>query len=211
MKVREALKYLEENAKKRNFNQSIELIINLRGLDLKKPENRIKEDILLPAPLSKPKKIAVIGDMLAQKYKDVVDLAINEAMLNEFINDKKKFKKAIKKIDYILAEPQLMVKISKEFARILGPRGKMPRPVPPNVNAEEMIKKLRNTLRVQLRDTPLIQLVIGYEDMKEEDILKNYDAVLNAILKKLPNGIQNIRSIYVKKTMSHPVQVDIKG
>ncbi len=210
MRAREALKYLDENSKKRNFTQSIELIINLRDLDLKRPDNRIKEEILLPAPLSKPRKVGVIGTLLTQKYKDIADVSITEEMLNEFINDKKKFKKIIKKVDHLLAEPQLMVKITKEFGKMLGTRGKIPRPVPPNVDAKEMIKKLKNTIKINVRDVPIIQVVIGYEDMKEEDILKNYDAVLNAVLKKLPNGIQNIRSVYIKKTMSVPIRVDIK-
>ncbi len=210
MKVQEALKYLEENSKKRNFVQSIELIINLKGLDLKKPENRIKEEIYLPAKLTKPRKVGVIGTMLSQKYKDVADLTITEEQLNEYINDKKKFKKIVKQVDYFLAEPQLMVKITKEFGKMMGSRGKIPKPLPPNADAKPLIEKLKNTVRVNVRDNPLIQVIIGYEDMKEEDILKNYDAVLNTVLKKLPNGLQNIRSVYIKKTMSPVIQVDLK-
>ncbi len=210
MKVQEALKYLEENSKKRNFIQSVELIINLKGLDLKKPENRIKEEIYLPAKLTKPRKVGVIGTILSQKYKDVADLTITEEQLNEYINDKKKFKKMVKQVDYFLAEPQLMVKITKEFGKMMGGRGKIPKPLPPNTDAKPLIEKLKNTVRINVKDNPLIQVVIGYEDMKEDDVLKNYDTVLNTVLKKLPNGLQNIRSVYIKKTMSPVIQVDLK-
>ncbi len=213
MKIEEALKYLQQNSKKRNFNQAIDIIINIRGVNLKQPENRFTEEVLLPARLSKPKKVMVIGDVIATKAKALADVVLTKDELMQYTGDKenkKKFKKLIKKVDYLIAEAPLMVIIGKEFGRILGSRGKMPKPLPPNADPKPLIERLRNTVRVRLRDIPLIQTVIGYEDMDVKDIVKNYDAVVNAILKKLPNGHQNIRSVYVKKTMSSPVKVDIK-
>ncbi len=213
MKIEEALKYLQQNSKKRNFTQAIDLIINIRGVNLKQPENRFTEEVLLPAKLSKPKKVMVIGDVIATKAKTLADVVLTKDELMQYTGDKenkKKFKKLIKKVDYLIAEAPLMVTIGKEFGRILGSRGKMPKPLPPNADPKPLIERLRNTVRVKLRDIPLIQTVIGYEDMDVKDVVKNYEAVINAVLKKLPNGYQNIRSVYVKKTMSSPVKVDIK-
>lgn len=213
MKIEEALKYLQQNSKKRNFTQAIDLIINIRGVNLKQPENRFTEEVLLPAKLSKPKKVMVIGDVIATKAKTLADIVLTKDELMQYTGDKenkKKFKKLIKKVDYLIAEAPLMVTIGKEFGRILGSRGKMPKPLPPNADPKPLIDRLRNTVRVKLRDVPLIQTVIGYEDMDVKDVVKNYEAVINAVLKKLPNGYQNIRSVYVKKTMSSPVKVDIK-
>jgi len=213
MKIEKALKYLQENSKKRNFNQAIDLIINIKGVNLKQPENRFTEEVMLPAKLSKPKKVMVIGDVLASKAKGIADIVMTKDELIQYTGDKenkKKFKKLVKKVDYLVAEAPLMVTIGKEFGRILGSRGKMPKPLPPNADPKPLIERLRNTARVKLKDVPLIQAVIGYEDMNIKEVVKNYDAVIATVLKKLPNGHQNIRSVYVKKTMSTPVKVDLK-
>ncbi|NPA38378.1 MAG: 50S ribosomal protein L1, partial [Candidatus Nanohaloarchaeota archaeon] len=185
MKIQEAIKYLQENSKKRNFNQAIDLIVNIKGVNLKQPENRFVEEVYLPAKLSKPRKVMVIGDVIASKAKGIADVVLTKDELMQYTGDKenkKKFKKLIKNVDYLIAEAPLMVIIGKEFGRILGSRGKMPKPLPPNADPKPIIERLKNTVRVKLKDVPLIQTVIGYEDMKTEDIVKNYDAVMSTIV-----------------------------
>ena len=208
MKVKDAIEYLEKNSKKRNFKQAIELIVNVKGIDLKIPENRFNEEIQLPSPLSKPKRVGVIGNVLASKAEKA-DLKITEKELDELAKDKRKFKKLIKNVDYLIAEAPLMMKIGKEFGKILGPKGKMPKPLPPNADPNPLIERLKNVVVVRLRESPVIQTIAGYEDMSPEDIEKNVNTIISAILKHLPQGRQNIRSVYLKKTMSPPVEIEV--
>jgi large subunit ribosomal protein L1 len=56
-----ALGELRKNLTKRKFSQSIDLVVKLREIDLKRPENRINETITLPNPPEKPVKICVIA------------------------------------------------------------------------------------------------------------------------------------------------------
>jgi len=64
MTILEQIKNLKENSKKRNFNQTYDLIINLKDLDLKKAENKIDEIIILPKKLNKEKKITIFTDSI---------------------------------------------------------------------------------------------------------------------------------------------------
>lgn len=207
MNVKEAIKHLNENSKERKFTQAYELIVNIKNVDLKNPENRFSDEIILEN-LSKQRKVGVIGSILSKKAENA-DLIIDEKSLNEYVSDKKAFKKAISKVDYLIAEAPLMMKIGKEFGRILGPKGKMPKPLPPNADPKPIIDRLKKTVVLKLRETPVIQVLVGYEDMSPQDIENNISLVFNSILKHLPQNRQNIRSIYLKKTMSKPVKLKL--
>ena len=201
--ISKILKNLKENEKKRNFTQSVDLAINLKGIDLKKVDNRFKEDIVLPKGRNNPAKICVIGSELASKTKDIASLALSEAEMDKYKNNKNAIKKLVKDTDFFIAEPQLMANIGKNFGKFLSPAGKMPRPMPPQADPTGMIQKLKNTVVVKVSDkTPVIHCQIGNEKMKEEDLEENAKTVINIIKSKLPAHQQNIKSIYIKFTMS---------
>ena len=63
-----AVKEARSLAKPRNFTQSVDLVVNLKELDLTRPENRLKQQVVLPHGRGKEPKIAVIakGDLAAQ-------------------------------------------------------------------------------------------------------------------------------------------------
>ena len=60
--VLEAVKEAKEQSKPRNFTQSVDMIVNIRDLDVKKPENRFNEEVTLPNGRGKEVKIGVIAD-----------------------------------------------------------------------------------------------------------------------------------------------------
>ena len=60
-KILNAVKEARTLAKPRNFTQSVDLIVNLKELDLTRPENRLKEQIVLPSGRGKDVAIAVIA------------------------------------------------------------------------------------------------------------------------------------------------------
>jgi len=203
-KIQEARK----RAKPRRFKQSFDLIINLRGVDLTKPENRFSIELLLPAGRGKEQKVAVFADSLVGQAKSSADLVIQKPEIEKLAKDKKKLKKIANEYDWFLAEAPLMPLIGKTWGQVLGPRGKMPKPVPPNVQLKPLIDNLKNSVRLVLKTTPVIMVPVGTEDMQDEAIQKNIEAVLAAVKEKLPKGKQNLRSVYLKLTMGEVVRLD---
>ncbi len=198
----------EKNNKKRKFVQSVELIINLKDIDLSKPENRIDEEIELPKGRGKDAKIAVFATgELALKAKEIADKVIMPDEIKELAEDKKKAKSIAEEYDLFIAEASLMPLIGKSLGKILAPRGKMPKPVPHEINISEVVGKLRRSIKIRSKDKPFIHCMVGKENMTVEDIVENIEAVLHRVEGKLERGKMNIASAHVKTTMGLPVRV----
>ncbi|MGE0015481.1 MAG: 50S ribosomal protein L1 [Candidatus Methanomethylophilaceae archaeon] len=191
-----------ESAKKRNFVETVELAINLRDVDLSIPKNRIQEDIVLPAGRGKSLKICVIGGgELALKAKDVADLVISPDELGALADDKKQAKKVANSIDYFIAEAPLMAVVGKRLGTVLGPRGKMPKPIAPGADPTVMIDQLRRTATIRTKDRKTFHVPVGTVDMKAQDIADNIDVILGRVEGRLEKGRHNIASAYVKTSM----------
>ncbi len=199
-----SLKQLREISKKRKFEQSVELIINLKGIDLRKPENRIKEDIILPHGRGDEAKIVVFSDT----FKDLPCPVLGSKEIEALGKNKREAKKLARKTDFFLAEPRLMPLIGRNLGKVLAPRGKMPRLI--KGDPKSMIEKYKKAIMIKTKDNPVIQCKIGKESMKDEDIAENAMEVINTVISKLPKGKVNIKSIFLKFTMSKPVRVEIK-
>ena len=93
--VLEAVKEAKEQSKPRNFTESVDIIINVRDLDVKKPENRFSEEVVLPKGRGKQVKLGVIadGELIVQAKESGVALVINKADLEELGKNKRKLKK----------------------------------------------------------------------------------------------------------------------
>jgi large subunit ribosomal protein L1 len=204
-----AVKEVKANANERKFSQSIDLAINLQNIDMKKPEGRIQERIELPHSVGKEMKVCVIatGEMATKAKTAGASLVIEKAALEALMADKKKQKDIAKEYDLFIAEAPLMPLVGKSLGASLGPRGKMPTPVPPNANIEEQIEKNRNVVFVRMRGQPVIQCRIGNESMKDEELAENVQAVVRRIEGKLKRGIKNFRSVYLKTSMGSSIKV----
>ncbi|MCC6013071.1 MAG: 50S ribosomal protein L1 [Candidatus Verstraetearchaeota archaeon] len=200
----------KRNSKKRNFIQSVELIVNLKGIDVKAPENRINEVVPLPNPIGREMKVCVIadGDLLTKAKQSEADLVISKQELEEYAGDKKAIKKLAETYDFFIARADLMALVGKIFGPILGPRGKMPDPVPPTANIENIIKNYRNAVRIRIRDQPVIKCKVGVETMDSKAIAENIMAVLTAIDRRIKLD-QFLSSIVVKTTMGKPVKLKV--
>ena len=198
MAVQKAL----EGAKKRNFVETVELAINLKDVDLSVPKNRITEDVILPNGRGKAVRICVIGGgELALKAKDVADLVITPEELQTIADDKKQAKKIANSTNYFIAEAPLMAVVGKRLGTVLGPRGKMPKPIAPGVDPTAMIDGLRRTVSVRTKDRMTFHAPVGTVEMPVEQIAENIDALLKRIELKLEKGRMNIDSSYIKTTM----------
>jgi len=209
--ILEAITEVRKNSKKRNFKQKFDLIINLKDLDLKKVENQVETYISLHYPNGKPKKIgAFIGPELGSQ-KDDVDTAIISDDFDKY-KDKKVLKKLANSHDYFIAQATLMAKVATTFGAVLGPRGKMPSPkagcvVPPNANLKQVAEKLHNLIKVSAKIVPIVQVIVGGEDSKDEEIVDNTLTIFNGLIHALPNEKHNIKNVLLKYTMGKPVLI----
>jgi large subunit ribosomal protein L1 len=205
-KIINSIKKAREN-NKRNFKQSFDLAINLKNIDLKKPENKIKTEIKLPHGIGKETNIGVIVDSLFSQTKDLPNVVvIRKENLENFGKNKKEAKKLARQCRYFLAEAPLMPSIGRFLGPVLAPRNLMPLPIPVNANLKAMIEEKRNVLKIQLKDSPTIHVAVGVEDMEDQKIAENADAVIKNVMSKLPKGKEQIKNYVIKLTMGKPVK-----
>ncbi|MCD6542126.1 MAG: 50S ribosomal protein L1 [Thermoplasmata archaeon] len=201
-KIKEAIKAALEKSKKRNFKQSVDVAITLKDVDMNNPKNRIDEEVILPNGRGKPAKVAIFaGGELALKARDVVDLIIKPEEIDDLAKDKKKMKKIANEHDFFIAEAPLMPVIGKKLGVVLGPRGKMPKPVPPTADIKTIVDNLRKSVKIRSKSNKTFHAVIGTEDMEPEKLAENLKAIIKRLEDKLERGRHNIESIYVKTTM----------
>lgn len=212
MEKTQIIKALEELHKqeKRKFVQSYDLIVTLKDVDVKtKPV-----DMFAVLPHSRGKKIkvcALVGQELAEQAAKTCDFVIRE---NDFATykDKKKLKNLARSYDFFIAQVTLMPQVAAVFGRVLGPRGRMPNPkagcvVPPSADLGSLKERLQKTVQLKSRNSPMVQCIVGSEDMNTEQVADNVLSVYNQVSKMLPNEEQNIKIVYLKKSMSNVVKV----
>jgi large subunit ribosomal protein L1 len=205
----EAVKEAKEQAKPRNFTQSIDVIINIKDLDVRKPENRFSEEVALPNGRGKPIKIGVIADgELALGAKNAgVDVVISKEDLQEFGKDRKAAKKVVNSVDSFIAQADMMPLVGRFLGPILGPRNKMPKPVPASARIEPLLERVQATIKVGVKQQPSIQILVGTQDMEDEKLAENIEAVLAVLDRNLEKGRNQIKSMYIKATMGSVVRV----
>jgi large subunit ribosomal protein L1 len=204
-----AVKEAKEKSEKRKFNQSVELVLNLRDVDMKSPEGKLQEVIELPYSPAKQNKICVIasGELALKAKRANADLVVERAELDGFAGKKRELRKIGNDYDFFIAEAPLMPLVGKVLGPVLGPRGKMPMPVPPTADIASLIEKHRKTVVVRMRSQPILHCRVGSENMKEEEIAENVQAVLRAVEGKLKRGEKNIKLAYIKTSMGKPVSI----
>lgn len=205
----EAVKKALAEKPKRNFVESVDLAINLKNIDLSQPKNRVDEEIILPNGLGKPVKIAVFakGDVAINAEKAGADYVFPPEEIDKLGADKVRAKKLAKEVNFFIAETAYMPLIGKKLGQVLGPRGKMPTPLPPQADVTAMVTRLKKAIKVRSKDRRTFHTTIGVETMPPEQIAENIDAILARIEGKLEKGRQNIGSVYVKTTMGPAVKV----
>lgn len=206
-----AIEEMKKKSKHRNFTQTVELIINLRDVDVKKQENRIQERVILPHPFKKNRKICVIasGEAALSAKRGEADLVLTRSDLESLMGDKKKRKQIAKDFEVFIAEAPLMPLVGRSLGAALGPLGKMPTPVPPNVDMKGQIERHRRMVTVRTRNQPVLRCGVANEEMPDEEIMENVQAVFNAVERRVQRGFRNIRSVYLKMTMGEPVQIKL--
>jgi len=209
-KISEAVNKALESTKERKFVETVEMAFNLKDIDLKNPANRVQEEVRLPNGRGKELSIAMFASgESAAKAKTAGITIIDPADIEEMGSDKKIAKKMAKKYDFFLSEIAHMATVGRYLGVVLGPRGKMPRPVPPKVDPGLIANGLKGTVIIRSRDKVTFQVAIGTVSQSSDELIENAIAVYNRVVGKLERGAGNIRTLFVKTTMGSSIRVEV--
>ena len=205
--IAEMVKEAKTGQKERKFKQSVELIMVFKDIDIKKGF-AINETVQLPKKLSQPASVCVVasGDLGLKAKSANADRVVDGAEINQVGTNKRASRKLINGYDFFLSDTQLMATVGKTLGQFMGPRGKMPTPVPFNAPIDSILERFRSSIRVRLRNSLSLACKIGDESMSDGDLAANAHAVINLVEKKLPSGDKNIKRIMIKTTMGKVVK-----
>jgi len=204
MKTEEALKKLRAE-KERKFDQTVDLIVNLRGVDLKKDNINVVVDV---PHLVKERKVCGF----LTKKSDLVDSVLDTDFVK--YKDPKKLKELAEGYDFFIAAGPLMPKVATTFGKVLGPAGKMPSPqlgilMPENdENIKKTLEKIGKSVKLRAKE-PSIKLAIGKLSMDDAQIIENINSVCKALIAALPAKEESVKNIMLKLTMAKPEKVEV--
>jgi large subunit ribosomal protein L1 len=200
--IAELVKRAREGATQRKFTQSAELTLVLMDIDVKKGFN-LNEVVALPHKSSKVPSVCVIasGDMGSRARKAGIDSVMEPAELDRLGTNKREARKVVRAHDFFLADTSQMASIGRSLGQFLGPKGKMPTPLPYGAPVENIASRFQNSVRVRAKNQLNVSAKIGDEKMEDGQLVENAGAIIAAIEKKLPQGGNNIRNAMVKFTM----------
>ena len=209
----EAIKQAKESDKEHKFTHAIEMIAVFRDIDVKKGF-ALNEVVQLPNKMNKPAQVCIIasGDMGTKAKKANADRVMNEEEITKIGSNKRESRKFINKYDFFLADTKLMPIIGKVLGQLLGPRGKMPTPIPFNASIESFLERFRDSIKIRTKGSLSLSCKIGDETMDDDALASNANTIISSIEKKLPNGSKNIKKIMFKTTMGKVIQIeDVKN
>jgi large subunit ribosomal protein L1 len=207
-----------ETKKKRKFVESVDVVVNLKNVNLKDPNRRFNNEIELPNTVDEKTALCffVEGDQLVQAGNLNLVAMGKDAMETMGKSDKAEKRKFVNKYDYFVANTETMRLVAKNFGKLFGTHGKMPRPQPqgygvinPGDNLSPTLDRYKRVVRMKLQKYPIIQYKIGRKDMPIKDLAQNLKASIEWIEQKLEKGRQNIKSVFVKTTMGEAVKVKV--
>lgn len=206
MELKQALAELRKQ-EKCNFEQSIDLIINLKGIDVKR--DNIATIVNIP---HKVKDKKVCGFLT--KKSDLIR-TVTQPDFPKY-KDKKSLKMLVKEYDFFIAAAPLMPSVATTFGKVLGPSGKMPSPQlgvlmkEDDTSIKQLLEKISTSVKIRVKE-PSVKVPIGKESMNDEQILANILAVYQGLVNALPTKKDNVKNVMLKTTMGKPLVVEVKA
>jgi len=192
----------------RGFEQSVDLTVNLKDLDMRQPDNRVNLRVQVPHGVGGQKVLVFAqGDMALRARRAGADRVVEPTELNAMGSDKKEAKRQLNGYDIFVAEAPLMPTVGRVAGPILGPRGKMPTPVPPQAPIDAILERERRTVILRSQDRLFVKCKIGKETMPDDELAENIESVLGNLTGVLNRGANNVKSVFLKLTMGPAIRV----
>ncbi len=203
MELENALKEIRKGDK-RKFEQTVDLLISLKGMDMRRDSVNVVSTI--PHVFSEKR---VCGFL--ENKSDLVK-TVMKAEFDKY-KDKKALKLLVRDYDFFIASAKVMPAVATAFGKSLGPTGKMPTPqlgvlmqeTPEAIKA--LLARISQSIKIKAKE-PAIRIAIGKETMSDEHLAQNIRTVYNDIVNVLPAKKENIRKVMIKLTMGAPIKVE---
>ena len=201
----EAIK-LVKDLKRAKFDESVEVHIRT-GLNVRHADEQLRGTIALPNGLGKDVKIAVFaqGDKAREAEEAGADYVGAEDLA-------KRVEEGFTDFDVAIATPDLMPVVGR-LGRVLGPQGKMPNPKVGTVTMDvtkAVTESKSGKVEYRTDRTAIVHLAIGKKEFSERQLLENYAAIIDELIKARPAAAKGryLRSIVLAATMGPGVKVD---
>ncbi len=210
--MKELVKKAREAAPKRNFAQSAEITLVLKDIDVKKGFS-LNEIVVLPNPTKKGASLCMLatGDMGLRAKRAGVDQVMEPDTLDRIGTNRREARKMVRSYDFFLADATLMSSVGRSLGQFLGPKGKMPTPVPYGAPIENIATRLRSSTRIRSKNQLNMSTKIGDESMTDEQLAANANAVIASVEKRLPQGDKNFSNAIIKFTMGKALKASTLG
>ena len=188
------------------FDESIEVHVRT-GLNVRHADEQLRGTIALPNGVGKDVKIAVFaqGPKVAEAEAAGADVVGGDDLA-------KRIEEGFDDFDVAIATPDMMSVVGR-LGRILGPSGKMPNPKVGTVTMDvgKAVEESKSG-KVEYRTdrTAIVHLVIGKASFEDAQLLENYAAVVEELVRAKPAAAKGryLRSITITSTMGPGVKVD---
>ena len=204
--VDEAIDVVKANATAK-FDETIEVAMNL-GVDPRHADQMVRGVVTLPAGTGKNVRVAVFakGDKAEEAKKAGADIVGAEDLMETIQGGQIDF-------DRVIATPDMMGVVGR-LGKVLGPKGLMPNPklgtVTPNVT--EAVKAAKGgQVEFRVEKAGIIHSGIGKASFSKEDLRRNFDAFIDAIVKARPSGAKGkyVKKVALSSTMGPGLKVDV--
>src|SRR5213595_61970 len=188
------------------FDETFEVHMNL-GLNVRHAEEQLRGTLMLPHGTGKEQRIAVFAE--GDKAKEAQDAGADIIGSADLA---KRVEEGFTDFDVAIATPDQMGNVGK-LGRILGPRGLMPNPKTGTVTMDvgKAVREAKaGKLEYRTDRGANVHVTIGKKSFDERQLLENYAALLDEIMRAKPSGAKGryIKTVTLASTMGPGIHVD---
>ncbi|WP_294356717.1 50S ribosomal protein L1 [uncultured Sphingomonas sp.] len=204
--IDEAIGLAKTNATSK-FDETIEVALNL-GVDPRHADQMVRGVVTLPAGTGKTVRVGVFarGPKADEARAAGADVVGAEDLMEEIQGGKIEF-------DRCIATPDMMGVVGR-LGKVLGPKGLMPNPKLGTVtmNVAEAVKAAKGgQVEYRVEKAGIIHSGIGKASFAQEDLRRNFDALVDAVVKAKPSGAKGkyVKKVAVSSSMGPGIKVDV--